>query len=214
MPSVQVAPFLHGLLLHSLMLISQLCPDVPGLQRHWYPLTRSWQLPPYWQGLESHSFCWYWQRRPIYPKEMVDSYWRHLWTQRPPEPLEPHEPEWQRQVKEFSPSIHSPWWHGEDWQSLMLVSQDVPVYPAGHSQVYLQQDRLTKYINAVNDYIQKIQVRWKWKSDCPRNVKRPQATFWLPYYSKYISKKLLDLSSGNVAKWACIPYYSRMITLL
>lgn len=39
----------------------------PGRQWHWYPLIRSWQMPPWKQGFEQHSFMSSSQKSPVKP---------------------------------------------------------------------------------------------------------------------------------------------------
>ena len=36
---------------------SQLFPEKPSLQRHWYALPSSKHWPPFWQGFESHGLA-------------------------------------------------------------------------------------------------------------------------------------------------------------
>ena len=36
---------------------SQLVPEKPSLQRHWYALPSSKHWPPFWQGFESHGLA-------------------------------------------------------------------------------------------------------------------------------------------------------------
>jgi hypothetical protein len=52
---MQVAPFRQGFEAHSLMLIWHSEPEKPGEQPQEKELTKSVQVPPFWQGAEEHS---------------------------------------------------------------------------------------------------------------------------------------------------------------
>jgi hypothetical protein len=62
-PSLQVAPFMHGLEVHSSMSVSQLEPEKPATQEHLYAFAAtdlsepdSAQVAPFLHGLAAHSF--------------------------------------------------------------------------------------------------------------------------------------------------------------